>query len=370
MQNWVWAHANWTDFHWDEQAVGQELELARTAQHVVQTNGRLLSQDLSLEAAAKVLEADGMATAEIEGEKLDVYALRSSVARHLGLDSTGMPTPPEAVEGLVSVLSDATERHDVPLNLDRLCDWHRALFPDGRSNFMEIEVGRLRSKPMQITSGPHGRERVHYEAPSPESVPALMDEFFTWFNHPPAGLDSFVRAGIAHVWFEVIHPFDDGNGRIGRAIVDMAIAQDEKQRLRLFSLSHQINHRRYEYYDALQRVSTGESEITPWLCWFLAQVHDASLQAQQIIKTTLDKAQFWLAFTSVKMNPRQVKVINWLLDRGGDCEGGMSTKKYAGLAKTSPATAQRDLSQLLEWQCLEVWGEGRGTRYKIAPLNH
>lgn len=366
MKHWVWQQNNWTDFDWDDELVRRELKLARTAQYVVQTNGRLLSKELSLEAAAKVLEADGMATAEIEGEKLDVYALRSSVARHLGLDSTGMPTPPEAVEGLISVLSDATERHAVPLSLERLCDWHRALFPDGRSNFMEIEVGRLRSKAMQITSGPHGHEKVHYEAPPPEAVPALMVEFLEWFNNPPPDLDALVRAGIAHVWFEVIHPFDDGNGRIGRAIADMSIAQDEKQGLRLFSLSHQINRRRGEYYDALQLVSKGKSEITPWLCWFLAQIHDASLLAQQIIETTLHKAQFWLTFSMLSMNSRQIKVINWLLDRGGDCEGGMSTKKYAGLAKTSPATAQRDLAQLLEWQCIEARGEGRGTRYCIC----
>jgi Fic family protein len=365
---WIWQQPDWPSFRWDDAAIGPALARARLAQGKVLGAARLLDPSLGTEAVAAILVEDGVTTSAIEGERLDVNAVRSSVARRLGLSTAGLPAPPRAVDGLVQVLLDATEHHDHPLGLERLCGWQAALFPTGRSGLRPIRTGRLRGRsPMQVVSGRVGHERVHFVAPPLAGLKGEVNRFLAWFNSPPADIDGLVRAGLAHLWFVTLHPFEDGNGRLARAITDMALAQDERQRMRAFSLSARILHEREDYYAILEQTQRGGLEVTAWLVWFLRQVEAAAAAAEQTIANTLAKARFWLRHQATVLNERQRKVLNRLLDAGPDgFEGGLNTRKYRSLTRASRATAYRELTDLVEKRCLAPsGGKGRSSGYVI-----
>jgi Fic family protein len=366
-RRWIWQQPKWPEFTWDAGALSSALSRSRRAQGELAGVARLLDAKLDLSAQLEVLTLEGVTTSAIEGEKLDPNALRSSIARRLGLPTAGLPRPSHSVEGLVEVLLDATQRHAQPLTLKRLSAWQAALFPTGRSGLRDIRVGKLRGKaPMQIVSGPIGRERVHYEAPPSNRLDEEMRRFLEWFNEPPPTLDALLRAGLAHAWFEIVHPFEDGNGRVGRALLDMALAQDERRSTRLYSMSARFMEKRDEYYSALERTSGGDLDITPWLAWFLKQVEAATQSSETIVHTVLQKTRFWIRHSQSELNERQLKVLNRMLDaEPGGFAGGMTNKKYANLTKASPATAQRDLADLVAKGCLELIGSGRSVRYEL-----
>ncbi len=341
---------------------------ARLAQGKVLGAARLLDVNLTLEAVAAILVEDGLTTSAIEGERLDLDVVRSSVARRLGLPTTGLPVPTRAVDGLIDILLDATRRHEQPLTAERLFGWQAALFPTGYSGLHAIRVGEVRGdEPMQVVSGGIGRERVHFIAPPPEGLEVDLEGFLGWFNRPPTDLDGLIRAGLAHLWFITLHPFEDGNGRLARAITDMALAQDEQQPMRLFSLSAQILREREGYYIILERTQRGGLDVTEWLAWFLTQVEAAATTAEQTVANTLAKARFWLKHQATHLNERQRKMLNRRLDAGPDgFEGGINTRKYMSLTKTSRATAYRELADLVEKGCLVSTGKGgRSSCYQV-----
>lgn len=368
-QSWIWTQPEWPALHWNDAALSAELARARLAQGKVLGAVRLLDEKLSREAVAAVLVEDGVTTSAIEGERLNPDAVRSSVARRLGLPNAGLPSPTRAVDGLIDVLLDATQNFVQPLTAERLFGWQAALFPTGYSGLHRIRVGRLRGEdPMQVVSGPLGRERVHYVAPPRERLEEELDCFLRWFGNPPSGMDGLIRAGLSHLWFVTIHPFEDGNGRLARAITDMALSQDENLPMRLFSLSAQILRAREEYYAVLEQTQRGSVDVTAWLMWFLRQVQAAATAAEQTVADTLAKARFWLRHQGTTLNERQRKVVNRLLDAGGGgFEGGINTRKYMSMTKTSRATAYRELTDLVEKGCLAPTGKGgRSSAYQIA----
>jgi Fic family protein len=370
LKPWVWQNPAWPRLTWDAAALSPALAIARRAQGEVAGMARLLDADADLHAQLDVLTREGVATAAIEGEKFDPNSLRSSLARRLGLPTAGLPPSTRSVDGLVDVLLDATRDYGKPLRLATLNSWQAALFPTGRSGLHEIRVGELRGQePMQIVSGPIGRERVHYEAPPRKRLDKEMKAFLEWFNDPPEQLDGLLRAGLAHAWFEVVHPYEDGNGRVGRALLDRALAQDENRSSRLYSMSARFQSVRDEYYEALGAFSSGTLDATPWLQWFLAQVTEAARSSEHTVNRVISKAQYWARHAAVAMNERQKKALNVLLDAGpGGFLGGMTNKKYASLTKTSPATAQRDLAYLVEKGLLVLTGGGRSVRYELPGL--
>jgi Fic family protein len=367
LKPWIWQRPEWPEFYWDSARLALPLANARRSQGELIGMARLLDPDSDLRAQLEVLTSDGVATSAIEGERLDPNAVRSSLARRLGLPSVGLPAPPRSVEGLVDVLIDATKRLDKPLTVKMLGDWQASLFPTGRSGLTKIRVGQLRgTAPMQIVSGPIGKPRVYYEAPPRSRLERELKRFVQWFNAPPADLDGLLRAGVAHAWFELIHPFEDGNGRVGRALLDRALAQDEDRSVRLYSLSARFMAVRNEYYDALQALSRGTLDATDLLRWFLNQIVAACADSAHTVERVLAKTRFWMRHGQSRLNVRQQKALNALLDAGPrGFVGGMTNKKYAHLTRVSPATAQRDLAELAARGVLKAQGAGRSVRYEL-----
>lgn len=368
LEPWIWQRSEWPEFHWDSSRLAQPLAAARRAQGELTGMARLLDPSSDLHTQLEVLTSEGVATSAIEGERFDPNALRSSLARRLGLPTAGLPAPPRSVEGLVDVLLEATQKLDKPLTQARLADWQAALFPTGRSGVTKIRVGMLRgTAPMRIVSGPIDREKVHYEAPPRRGLERELKRLLDWFNEPPAGVDGLVRAGLAHAWFELIHPFEDGNGRVGRALLDRALAQDERRSSRLYSLSARFMAVRTDYYNALEALSRGDLDATDWLTWFFEQVVAACAASAGTVERVLQKARFWMRHSHASFNERQRKVLNTLLDAGPDgFVGGMTNRKYAHLTHASPATAQRDLAELVDRGVLQSEGAGRSVRYLLA----
>ena len=323
---------------------------------------------LRTEASLVTLTEDVVKSSEIEGERLDRDQVRSSIARRLGID-IGALTPAERdVEGVVEMMLDATQRYVEPLTAQLLFGWHAALFPTGRSGMHRIIVGAWRDDrtgPMQVVSGPVGRERVHYEAPSADRLAREMGTFVDWFNHE-VSLDPVLKAGVAHLWFVTIHPFDDGNGRIARAIVDMALARSERSVQRFYSMSAQIRAEREGYYDILEATQKGELDITRWLEWFLRCLGRAIDGAETTLATVMAKARFWEARAGQSFNERQRLLLNRLLD---GFEGKLSSSKWAALAKCSQDTALRDIDDLVRRGVLaRDAGGGRSTSYSLAEI--
>jgi Fic family protein len=318
------------------------------------------------EAILKTLTEDVLKTNAIEGEKLDAEQVRSSVARRLGMDIGGLRPKDRYVDGVVEMMLDATRRYDQPLTAERLFGWHAALFPTGRSGMHQINAGTWRddlSGPMHVVSGPIGRERVHFEAPSARRLPREMKSFFAWFNGKEEN-DWVVKAALAHLWFVTVHPFDDGNGRIARAIADLALARSEGSAQRFYSMSSRIEEKRREYYDVLKRTQKGSMDVTWWMEWFFRTLDAAMDGAQRTLEAALAKAEFWRSVTHVSLSERQRLVLNRLLD---GFEGKLTTSKWAKLAETSQDTAGRDIAGLIELGILvKNAAGGRSTSYALA----
>lgn len=365
---YLWQNAHWQNLCFDSEKILQPLAKVRKIQ------GRLLGivEDLgfddSLRASAVLLEEDAIQTAAIEGETLDREGVRSSIAKHLGLPQAGLRPADRAADGLVQVLLDATRNYDTPLSCVRLCGWHAALFPTGHSGFHKITVGAWRKSSMQVVSGPFGKQKVHYEAPTPEKLDKEMTLFFGWWDDSFTHMDGIIRAALAHLYFVTIHPFDDGNGRIARCLADMALAQDEKTGMRFYSLSAQIMHEREEYYKILERTQKSCGDVTEWLIWLLGCFERAIVAAEDTLTNILLKEKFWKRHSETDLNERQRKVLNRLLDAGpGGFEGDLTTRKYVGITKVSRTTAWREIDDMLQKGALRgLAGEGRSAAYEIA----
>ena len=352
---------------WDR---GQLLQLLG---EVSREQGRLLGRmqdvgfDLRREAQLSTLTEDVVRTSEIEGEKLDSNQVRSSIARRLGIDAGGLVAVDRDVEGVVDMTLDASTNYAKPLTADRLFGWHAALFPTGRSGLRKVTVGNWRDDnggPMQVVSGPIGRQRVHYQAPPAARLPEEMDRFLGWFESR-GNTDELLVAGLAHLWFVTIHPFDDGNGRIARAIADMALARSERSEQRFYSMSAQIRRERNAYYTALEHTQKGTLDVTQWQEWFLSCLDRAIKDSQGVLSGILNKARFWRRVAQQPLNTRQVLILNKLLD---DFEGKLTTSKWAKLAKSSQDTAYRDILDLVERGILQKDpGGGRSTSYSLVP---
>ncbi len=358
----------WPQLTWDSEELAPALAAVRHKQ------GRLLGRmeglgfDLRSEATLDAMTAEVVKSSAIEGEVLDPDEVRSSIASRLGLDAAGLPKAGRHVEGIVEMMLDATENSILPLSRERLFDWHAALFPTGRSGTRRITVGAWRerdSAPMQVVSGPLGKERVHFEAPAASRVEQEMARFLAWFNEPST-IDPVLKAAIAHFWFVTIHPFDDGNGRIARAIAELALARADATKDRFYSMSSQIAAERKEYYRVLETAQRGDLDITEWIAWFLACLDRALDAADQLLAKVLLKSKLWQTLNRRPVNERQRVVINRLLDR---FEGHLTSSKYAKLAKCSTDTALRDIQELLERGIL-VRNEagGRSTSYRLAEM--
>jgi Fic family protein len=367
MTRYLWQLPTWPDFKWDSSALLKPLGTTRMAQ------GMLLAEAdyFELGMQVSVLTDEAFTTAAIEGEELNRDSVRSSVARRLGLPTAGLPPAPRHVDGLVEMLIDAKANHNKPLNADRLKGWHAALFPAGYSGIVKIATGEYRpasSDPMQVLSGPVGKEKIHYEAPPAARVGTEMNRLLSWLKSPPANLDGLLRAALAHLWFITIHPFEDGNGRMARALADMAIAEDEERDYRLYSLSAQINAERDDYYNVLEQTQKGNGDVTDWLVWFLGCQERAIKRSVVEVDAARQKAKFWQKSAQFTLNERQQKVINRLLDAGpGGFLGGLTNRKYRGLTKATPTTAKRDIADLLTKGIIKQNpGGGRSVSYNLV----
>jgi len=366
---YIWQLKNWPKMTWKSDSLLSLLGQARLAQGNLLGRVKRLGFELGEEAQADILTEEAIKTSAIEGERLNRQAVRSSVARHLGLPTAGLGPSTRSVDGLIDVLLNATQNYQEPLTAKILKGWHAALFPTGHSGFHKIRVGQWRGKePMRVVSGPVGREKIHFEAPPGEAVEKEMRLFFSWWNSGSQKMDGLLRAGLAHFYFVTIHPFEDGNGRIARALTDMALAQDEKLGTRYYSLSSQIMEEREAYYHILEKSSKTDSvDITDWMTWFLGCYQRAIERSDKIIGHVLAKADFWQKRAQTVMNERQKKVVNRLLDAGKDgFEGGLTTRKYVSMAKVSRATAFREISELLEKDILrQKPAKGRSVSYDL-----
>lgn len=359
----------WPEFTWDSETLAAPLAAVRHKQGRLLGRMEALGFDLRAEASLTVLTSDVVKSSAIEGETLNPDEVRSSIARRLGLDVAGLPKAGRDVEGVVEMMLDATRNYDKPLTKRRLFDWHASLFPTGRSGMRKITVGAWRRKedgPMQVVSGPYGRERVHFEAPDAEQLDSEMTGFLKWFN-ATSPVDPVLKTAMAHFWFVTIHPFEDGNGRIARAIADMALARADGTKDRFYSMSSQIEAERKDYYLELERAQRGELDITPWLGWFLGCLGRSLGGAESALGAVLYKAKLWQRINRRPVNDRQRTVINRLLN---GFEGFLTTSKYAKLAKCSTDTALRDIQELLDRRILmQNPGGGRSTSYRLADAD-
>lgn len=364
--SYIHQHEGWPTFHWQSAALAERLADVRHRQGRLIGRMESLGFDLRAEAVLQTLTEDVTRSSEIEGELLDRDQVRSSIARRLGMDIGGLVPADRNVEGVVEMMLDATQNFENSLTRDRLFAWHAALFPTGRSGMSKINVGAWRDDangPMQVVSGPIGRERVHYEAPGAPIVDAEMQAFLTWLDSD-AGQDPVLKAGIAHLWFVTIHPFDDGNGRIARAIADLALARSERSAQRFYSMSGQIRTERNAYYDLLEATQKGDLDITRWLTWFLDCLDRAIDGAETILASVLQKARFWEIHADAQLNDRQREMLNRLLN---GFVGKLTSSKWAKISKCSQDTALRDIEGLVKLGVLtKDDAGGRSTSYSLV----
>ncbi len=366
-RNYIWQKKEWPKFKWDNSKVLPYLSYARRIQ------GQLLAmiKVVGINVEAEFITEDAHKTSAIEGEKLNPDTIRSSVAKRLGLSTAGLPPQQRSVDGLVEMLIDATQCYSEPLNKSRLLGWQAGLFSTGYSGIHKIEVGKWRvsSDSMRVVSGRMGNESIHYEAPPAQRVPKEMDAFLKWFNGKPK-IDGLIRAATAHLWFVSIHPFDDGNGRLARAITDLALAQDEATSKRCYSLSSQINLDRKAYYQILEGTQKGDLDITSWVIWFLQTFASAVELALQSIERANLVGKFWQNNAHLNFNPRQRKVLQKMLEsEPGGFRGGITNKKYVSMTKTSRESAKRDLADLESKGIIRRnEGKGRSVSYSLVVI--
>ncbi len=363
---YLWERDQWPNFTWDQVQLSKLLATVSHEQGRLQGRMEALGFDLRNEAHLRTLTEDVSKSSEIEGEQLDPDQVRSSIARRLGIDIAGLVPADRDVEGVVEMMLDAAEKFDQPLTEERLHNWHAALFPTGRSGMAKIVIGAWRDDsngPMQVVSGLIGREKVHYEAPPAKRIADEMARFLAWFANP-GDVHPLLVAALAHLWFVTIHPFDDGNGRITRAIADMALARSEKTRQRFYSMSSQIRVERQDYYHVLEWTQKGDMDVTRWQEWFLGCLQRAIERSAETLDAVMFKARLWDRFAKEPLNQRQIKVMNKLLD---GFKGKLTSSKWARIAKCSQDTASRDIKDLVERGALRKDpGGGRSTSYSIA----
>lgn len=365
----IWQLPDWPAWRYDLAALADGLANANRAQG--RLIGRLADVGLGLRdrASLAALTDDVVETSAIEGETLDADTVRSSIARRLGVDIGALAPADRHVDGVVSMVLDATGRCGEPLTAERLFGWHAALFPTGRSGLDDIRVGAWRDDargPMQVVSGPIHQRRIHFEAPPADRLEAETARFIDWAN-ADTGKPALIKAGLAHLWFVTLHPFDDGNGRIARAIGDLFLARADDSPQRYYSMSAQIQRRRGEYYDILERTQKGSLDVTAWLAWFLDNLRLAVDHAQAPVDAVLHKARFWQRWAGTSMNERQAKLVDRLLD---GFEGKLTSGKWAAIAGCSTDTALRDVTGLLALGVLQrTAGGGRSTGYELAPID-
>ena len=368
MPTYIYELPDWPKFNWNQATLANQLSAVRHRQGRLIGRMQALGFPLREEAVLKTLTEDVLKSSEIEGEILDKDQVRSSIARRLGIDAGALPPADRNVEGVVEMMLDATQRFDQPLSAARLFGWHGALFPTGRSGLSKIKVAQWRDKesgPMRVVSGAYGREKVHYEAPAADRLDDEMQDFLTWFNLEDK-LDPVIKAALAHLWFVTIHPFDDGNGRIARAIADMSLARSEDSPQRFYSMSAQIQQERNAYYDMLEATQKGDLDITRWLEWFLACLGRAFDGAEAVLSSVFRKAEFWKVHAATSLNDRQRDILNRLLD---GFEGNLTSSKWAKIEKCSADTALRDINELVARGILaKDKGGGRSTSYSLTEI--
>lgn len=356
---------DWSNFTWNAERLSSLLAKVRYLQGCLLGRMSALGFDVQNNASFHILTQDIIKTSEIEGEILNLEQVRSSVAKKLDIEIAGAQHSNKSVDGIVEIMLDAVKHYNKPITKTRLCNWHSALFPNGRSGIHKITVGKWRGKSsgeMQVISGPFGREKVHYEAPSYDLLEKEMQKFIRWIE-VKSPVDPIIKAAIAHLWFVTIHPFDDGNGRIARVIADMMLARSENTSHRFYSMSSEIERNRNSYYDILEKCQKGTSDITLWIEWFLDCLKRSIEGSEQILVTILSKAKFWEVHLEERLNERQRKVINLLLD---GIEGKLTSSKWAKLTKCSQDTALRDITELLARNILlKEGGGGRSTSYRL-----
>jgi Fic family protein len=376
-RTYLWQRPDWPQWRFDAAALAAPLAQVHRAQgHLA---GRMAELGLAQrdQATLQALTQEVITTSAIEGEALNLDAVRSSIARRLGVDIGALAPADRHVDGVVDMVLDATQQHAQPLTAERLFGWHAALFPTGYSGRVRIQVGKWRNDaagPMQVVSGQNtddmGREKVHFQAPPATALPAETAAFLQWFNAAPVTptSDPLIHAGLAHLWLVTLHPFDDGNGRISRAVGDMALARAEGTAQRFYSLSAQIQRERKQYYDQLEATQRGTLDVTPWLDWFLACLLRAVQGADGLLAGVLTKTQFWQRWAGTPVSARQTLVLNYLLDRAQDgTEGKLTNAKWAAIGKCSADTALRDINDLLARGVLRrLEGGGRSTGYDLV----
>jgi len=360
---YIYQHPNWTAFSWSEIAINGVFGEVRNLQGKLAGQMSTLGFTIKEEAKLSTLSIDVVKSSEIEGEKLNYEQVRSSIARRLGMDIAGVISSDRNIEGVVEMMLDATQNYLNPLTRDRLCGWHAALFPSGFSGMYKIEVGRYRTGEMQIVSGAMGKEKIHYEAIEAKKVEHEMDKLLDWINNERK-IDPVLKAAIAHFWFVIIHPFDDGNGRIARAITDFLLTNAENGAERFYSMSGQILIERNKYYEVLKKVQHSNGDITAWLDWFFCCLRNALLETELTLKRILKKSDFWNEYEKTLLNKRQRLMLNKLFD---GFDGKMKTSKWAKIAKCSTDTALRDIKDLIEKGILQQEeGGGRSTNYELV----
>lgn len=365
---YIYERKNWPEFIWDKEKLSALLSEMRYLQGRIIGKMESVGFDLKRTAVLDTLTLDIMKSSEIEGEILNNEQVRSSIARRLGMDIPGMVVPDRNVDGVVDMMLDATRNFSQPLTADRLFSWHSALFPEGRSGMYKISTGKWRTDstgPMQIVSGPIGREKVHYQAMPASIIDSQIKLFLDWVNNGNK-IDGIIKAGIAHLWFVTIHPFEDGNGRIGRAIADMMLSRADGIADRFYSMSAQIRIERKYYYEILEKTQKGDLDITLWLEWFLTCLKNSLMSSELILSKVLQKHKFWNEYAKEALNTRQIVMLNKLLD---GFAGKLTTSKWALITKCSSDTALRDIQDLINRKILKKdSGGGRSTGYELADI--
>ena len=369
MVKYIYQNENWTDFTWNDKKISVLLAQVRNLQGRLLGKMSVLGFGFQAEATLEIITLDVLKSSEIEGEKLNRAQVRSSIARRLGIEVAGLVTSARNVDGIVEMMLDATQRYELSLTEERMFGWHSTLFPTGYSSGYKIDVACYRKGEMQVVSGAMGKEKVHYEAVVTEKVKPEMNKFLRSLNTENNKIDSVIKAAIAHLWFVTIHPFDDGNGRIARAISDMLLARSDDSKQRFYSMSAQILKERKKYYEVLEKTQHSlNSDITIWLDWFLNCLKNAFLASEKILQSVLHKADFWRENAKTTFNDRQIKMLNKLFD--GDFRGNLQSSKWAKICKCSQDTAIRDIKDLIEKGILQQEQQGgRSTNYELKATN-